>query len=89
MLSLIRGVHERARWVIWSLIVVTTITSGSQGVFWGTQAKPLKKIWEPATPGKLASKKLLVVSIITFTGMELPFPILVATKAIALLIGVL
>ncbi|KAF2794308.1 hypothetical protein K505DRAFT_224421, partial [Melanomma pulvis-pyrius CBS 109.77] len=73
MLSLIRGVHERARWVIWGLIVITTTTSACQAVFWGTQARPLKKLWEPQIPGKVASRKIVFATSLIRAGFANDF----------------
>ncbi|OTA88156.1 hypothetical protein M434DRAFT_34949 [Hypoxylon sp. CO27-5] len=65
--ALIHNVHRRATWIIYGLMTVTTVATFCQGVFWGLQATPLKKLWTPDIPGEIKPMKTLVQSIIIFT----------------------
>ncbi|QLI68405.1 uncharacterized protein G6M90_00g049520 [Metarhizium brunneum] len=67
ILALIQGVHRRTTWIVYALIAITTTASTCQGIFWGLQASPLRKLWEPDIPGEVKSVKTLVTSIIAFT----------------------
>ncbi|EFY96806.2 hypothetical protein MAA_07619 [Metarhizium robertsii ARSEF 23] len=67
ILALIQGVHRRTAWIVYALIAITTTASTCQGIFWGLQASPLRKLWEPDIPGEVKSVKTLVTSIIAFT----------------------
>jgi hypothetical protein len=69
ILSLIRGAHYRSRWTIYGLMCITSIAHGCQTLVWAIQARPLAKLWNPKIPGKIASRRTLVNSIIAFTGM--------------------
>ncbi|KAI1170285.1 integral membrane protein [Nemania sp. FL0916] len=69
ILSLIRDTHKRSRWVVYGLITVTTIGSLLQGIFWGLQAQPLQKLWNPELPGSYAKPETLVVTIRLFTAI--------------------
>jgi hypothetical protein len=68
ILLLIKNIHNRTRYVVYTLIGITTTASFLQGVLWGTQARPLQKLWNPDIPGHVSSVKTLVNSIIAFTG---------------------
>jgi hypothetical protein len=68
ILLLIKNIHDRTRYVIYTLIGITTTAAFLQGVLWGTQARPLQKLWNPDIPGHVSSIKTLVNSIIAFTG---------------------
>lgn len=68
LLSLIQNAYRRAHWVIYSLAAITTTASNCQAIFWGLQAKPLGKLWDPEIPGTLRNTETLVITIITFTG---------------------
>ncbi|RYP87151.1 hypothetical protein DL769_000610 [Monosporascus sp. CRB-8-3] len=70
ILVLVQDVHQRSKWIVYGLITVTTIASTCQGIFWGLQAKPLRKLWMPEIPGEVASVKNLVHSIIIFTAIN-------------------
>lgn len=74
ILALIQGVHRRTTWIVYALIAITTTASTCQGIFWGLQASPLRKLWEPDIPGEVKSVKTLVTSIIAFTSEE-PIPL--------------
>ncbi|EFY88296.1 O-methyltransferase, putative [Metarhizium acridum CQMa 102] len=71
ILALIQGVHRRTAWVVYALIAITTTASTCQGIFWGLQANPLRKLWEPDVPGEVKSVRTLVTSIIAFTKRNL------------------
>ncbi|RYP08959.1 hypothetical protein DL764_001570 [Monosporascus ibericus] len=70
ILALVKDVHRRTKWIVYGLIAVTTTASTCQGIFWGLQAKPLRKLWMPEIPGEVASIETLVHSIITFTAIN-------------------
>jgi hypothetical protein len=67
ILQLIKGTHRIATRIIYGLITVTTIASIGQGIFWGLQAQPLRKLWTPEIPGTVKDIRTLVRSIIIFT----------------------
>ncbi|KAI1123308.1 hypothetical protein F5Y10DRAFT_270240 [Nemania abortiva] len=69
ILALIKYTHNRSRWILYGLITVTTVGNFIQGIFWGTQAKPLEKLWNPEIPGTYASTTTLVVSTSIFTAL--------------------
>ncbi|KAI0449202.1 hypothetical protein F5B21DRAFT_509398 [Xylaria acuta] len=69
ILGLIRDTHSRSRRILYGLITVTTLGSLIQSVFWGTQAKPLEKLWNPEIPGTYASPQTLVITISLFTAI--------------------
>ncbi|TGJ81755.1 hypothetical protein E0Z10_g7010 [Xylaria hypoxylon] len=69
ILGLIRDTHNRSRWILYGLILVTTVGSLIQSVFWGTQAQPLEKLWNPEIPGTHASPTTLVITISLFTAI--------------------
>ncbi|KAM4065028.1 O-methyltransferase [Hirsutella rhossiliensis] len=70
ILAIVQNVHRRTKWVIYGLIAITTTASTCQGILWGLQAKPLRKLWEPDIPGEVASISTLVHSIIAFTAIN-------------------
>lgn len=67
VLNLIRGTHAIMTRVLYGLIAVTTAASLGQAIFWGLQAKPFHKLWNPDIPGEVQSIDTLVRSIIIFT----------------------
>ncbi|KAH8688696.1 hypothetical protein BGW36DRAFT_352691 [Talaromyces proteolyticus] len=70
ILLFIKNIHDRTRYIIYTLIGITTTASFLQGVLWGTQARPLQKLWNPDIPGDVSSVKTLVNSIIAFTAIN-------------------
>ncbi|KAI1357429.1 hypothetical protein F5Y08DRAFT_324353 [Xylaria arbuscula] len=69
ILGLIKDTHNRSKWVLYGLVIVTTIGSVVQIIFWGTQATPLEKLWNPEVPGTYANPETLVITISTFTAI--------------------
>lgn len=67
ILNLISGTHVIMTRILYVLIAVTTAASLGQGIFWGLQARPLHKLWNPDIPGEVQSISTLVRSIIIFT----------------------
>ncbi|KAI5917754.1 integral membrane protein [Camillea tinctor] len=67
ILTLIQDTHYRSKWTIYGLMIVTTASSLGQGIVWGLQARPLRKLWEPEIPGEVWSLDRLVTSIIVCT----------------------
>jgi hypothetical protein len=70
ILLVIKNIHGRTRYTVYTLIGITTIASFLEGVLWGTQAQPLQKLWNPDIPGHVSSIKTLVDSTIAFTGIN-------------------
>lgn len=70
IINLIRGTHIFMTRILYVLIAVTTAASLGQGIFWGLQARPLRKLWTPDIPGEVQSIETLVRSIIIFTCMS-------------------
>ncbi|KAI2601769.1 hypothetical protein GGR54DRAFT_634524 [Hypoxylon sp. NC1633] len=68
--TIVQKTHRRVRWVIYTLVALTTAASTCQGILWGIQARPLRKLWMPDIPGEVQSPKMLVDSIITFTAIN-------------------
>lgn len=73
VLHLIKGTHVIMTRILYALIVITTASSLGQAIFWGLQARPFHKLWNPDVPGTVQSIDTLVRSIIVFT-CELPCP---------------
>ncbi|KAI0387993.1 integral membrane protein [Hypomontagnella monticulosa] len=65
LLSLVTGVYNRAKWIIYALIVITTLASLSQLIVWSLQARPLEKLWHPEVPGTVASPYMLLYAHVT------------------------
>ncbi|KAI5866819.1 hypothetical protein GGS23DRAFT_603039 [Durotheca rogersii] len=70
ILALIRDVHRRIEWALYGLISVSTIGSICEGTFWGLQARPLRKLWEPDIAGEVFCDDTLVTIIIAFTAIN-------------------
>ncbi|KUI60906.1 hypothetical protein VP1G_08123 [Cytospora mali] len=70
LLSMIQNTYQLTHWVIYGLATLTTIASICQAVFWGLQAQPLEKLWNPEMPGRIANMHTLVVTIIAFTAIN-------------------
>ncbi|KAI1450484.1 integral membrane protein, partial [Annulohypoxylon stygium] len=62
LLGLVATVHRRARWIIYGLIIVTTLASLTQLIVWCLQARPLEKAWHPDIPGTVASPYVLITA---------------------------
>jgi hypothetical protein len=63
LLGIIRGTHKYYRWAIYALIAVTSITAFVGSVLWGTQARPLAKLWDPRIPGTRVSPEGFLVIV--------------------------
>ncbi|CRG83866.1 hypothetical protein PISL3812_01222 [Talaromyces islandicus] len=66
LLNLIRGTHKRFRWAIYGMIALTFSFTLIGAILWGTQARPLAKLWDPRIPGTRGSTEdfLIVVYIV-------------------------
>lgn len=66
LLNLIRGTHKRFRWAIYVMIFLTFSFTLIGACLWGTQARPLAKLWDPRIPGTRGSTEdfLIVVYIV-------------------------
>lgn len=55
LLNLIRGTHKKFRWAIYVMIALTFSFTLIGAILWGTQARPLAKLWDPRIPGTRGS----------------------------------
>ncbi|KJZ70342.1 hypothetical protein HIM_10271 [Hirsutella minnesotensis 3608] len=70
LLALIQNAHQRARWIVYALMALTTAGSTTNGIIWGLQAKPLEKLWNPDIPGEISDPRRWVISCIAFTALN-------------------
>ncbi|KAI1423221.1 hypothetical protein F5Y12DRAFT_798695 [Xylaria sp. FL1777] len=62
LLALITGAHQRAMWIIYGLIAITTGASACQVIAWLLQASPLQKAWTPDIPGTVRPPSFLLTA---------------------------
>jgi hypothetical protein len=63
LLNLIRGTHKRFRWGIYGMIVLNVSFSLVGAILWGTQARPLARLWDPRIPGTVNSAQEFLVMV--------------------------
>ncbi|KAI8950465.1 hypothetical protein F4801DRAFT_549178 [Xylaria longipes] len=62
LLKLITGVHRRVRWVIYTLMLVTSAAASLEFIVWLLQAKPLERAWRPEIPGTVSNPEILLIA---------------------------
>ncbi|KAI0968499.1 hypothetical protein F4678DRAFT_464564 [Xylaria arbuscula] len=71
ILSIIRGTHQRTRWVCYGLIALTTAAQFAQVIIWALQARPIEKLWKPEIPGVVASLNVIADATYALTCINL------------------
>ncbi|RYC61564.1 hypothetical protein CHU98_g4646 [Xylaria longipes] len=62
LLKLITGVHRRVRWVIYTLMLVTSAAASLEFIVWLLQEKPLGRAWRPEIPGTVSNPEILLIA---------------------------
>lgn len=63
LLNLIRGTHKRFRWAIYGMIVLNVGFTLVGAILWGTQARPLARLWDPRIHGTSNSAQEFLVMV--------------------------
>lgn len=63
LLNLIRGTHKRFRWAIYGMIALNVGFTLTGAILWGTQARPLARLWDPRIPGTSNSVQEFLVMV--------------------------
>ncbi|KAI1170958.1 hypothetical protein F4777DRAFT_567277 [Nemania sp. FL0916] len=62
LLKLIANVHRKVKWIVYTLMLVTSAAASLEFIVWLLQAKPLEKAWHPEIPGTVSNPENLLIS---------------------------